>query len=106
MRHGGSIEVSLMLDITGSMAGQKLTALKTAAKDLVNIIVWPDQSEHTSKVALVPYSMGVNVGDYADKVRGAPPASKKITGATKANPVVITAARTALRTTTSCTSPA
>ena len=39
-----------------------------------------------------PTRWGVNVGDYADKVRGAPPASKKITGATKANPVVITAA--------------
>ena len=89
---GQNIEVSLILDITGSMAGQKLTDLKTAAKDLVDIIVWPDQSKHTSKVALVPYSMGVNVGDYADKVRGVPPAPKKITKATKANPVVITAA--------------
>jgi len=88
---GQNIEVSLILDITGSMAGQKLTDLKAAAKDLVDIIVWTDQSKHTSKVALVPYSMGVNVGDYADAVRGAPPASKKITKATKANPVVITA---------------
>ncbi len=34
---GESIEVSMMLDITGSMAGQKLTDLKSAASDLINI---------------------------------------------------------------------
>ena len=89
--NGQNLEVSLILDITGSMAGQKLTDLKTAAKDLVNIIIREKSSEYTSKVALVPYSMGVNAGDYADKVRGAPPAPKTITKATKANPVVITA---------------
>ena len=35
--------------------------------------------------------MGVNVGDLPTSVRGVPPAAKKITKATKANPVVITA---------------
>ena len=89
---GQNLEVSLILDITGSMAGQKLTDLKTAAKDLVDIIIRNTPSEYTSKVALVPYSMGVNVGSNADQVRGTPPAGKVITGATKANPVVITAA--------------
>ena len=88
--NGQNLEVSLIFDITGSMAGQKLTDLKTAAKDLVDIVIRDNPSEYTSKVALVPYSMGVNVGDYADKVRGVPPAPKKITKATKANPVVIT----------------
>ena len=90
--NGQNLEVSLILDITGSMAGQKLTDLKTAAKDLVDIVIRDNPSEYTSKVALVPYSMGVNVGTYADKVRGTPPPGKVITGATKANPVVITAA--------------
>jgi Flp pilus assembly protein TadG len=68
---GQNIEVSLILDITGSMAGSKIADLKEAAKDLVNIIIWDNQTEFTSKVALVPYSMGVNVGNYATTVRGA-----------------------------------
>lgn len=36
---GQSIEVSLILDITGSMAGSKISDLKDAAKDLVNIVI-------------------------------------------------------------------
>jgi Flp pilus assembly protein TadG len=65
------IEVALVLDRTGSMAGQKIADLKLAAKDLVDIVVWDNQSEtNYSKVALVPYAAGVNVGIYADQVRG------------------------------------
>lgn len=59
---GYNIEVAMMLDVTGSMAGQRITALKAAAKDLVKILVWDDQSEHTSRVAIVPFSDAVNVG--------------------------------------------
>ena len=40
-----NLEVSMMLDITGSMKGQKLTDMKAAASDLVNIVVWKDQSQ-------------------------------------------------------------
>jgi len=67
---GQNIEISLILDITGSMMGSKINDLKAAAKDLVNIVVWQDQSEYYSKVALVPYSLGVNVGNLANTVRG------------------------------------
>jgi Flp pilus assembly protein TadG len=68
---GQNVEVSLILDITGSMKGSKLSDLKEAAKDLVNIVIWDDQSEYYSKVALVPYSIGVNVGSsIANTVRG------------------------------------
>ena len=59
---GYSIEVAMMLDVTGSMAGQRIVDLKAAAKDLVSILVWEDQSEHTSRVAIVPFSQAVNVG--------------------------------------------
>ncbi len=52
-----NIEISLMLDVSGSMGGgTKLADMKVAAKDLVDIIVWADQSEYTSKIALVPFS--------------------------------------------------
>ena len=60
---GTNLEVSLMLDITGSMAGDKIDALKLAAKDLIDIVIWDDQSEFTSRVALAPFSTGINAGD-------------------------------------------
>ncbi len=94
---GTNLEISLILDVTGSMAdateggSTKIKDLKAAAKDLVDIVVWGDQSKYYSKVAIVPYANAVNLGEYAEKARGpvTPPAA--ITGATKANPVVVTA---------------
>lgn len=65
-----NIEVSLVLDITGSMSGQKIEDLIDAAHELVDIVVQDQQTPFYSKLALVPYSMAVNVGDYADEVRG------------------------------------
>ena len=65
------LEIALVLDRTGSMAGKKIVDLKAAAKDLVDIVVWDDQTDtYYSKVALVPYAAGVNVGTYAAQVRG------------------------------------
>ena len=57
-----NMEISLMLDTTGSMSGSKMEDLKAAAKDLIDIVVWDDQSEWYSKVALAPFSPYVNVG--------------------------------------------
>lgn len=65
---GSSLELSIMLDTTGSMDGQKIIDLKDAAKDMIDIVVWDDQSEYYSKVALAPFSQRVNVGGYLDKV--------------------------------------
>lgn len=103
-RSSKNIEVSLVLDITGSMAGQRIIDLKAAAKDLVDLIVQPVQTPYYSKVALVPYSNSVNPGSYVTTARGAISTSVNITGAvinlagspktitaaTKARPVVIT----------------
>lgn len=103
-RSSRNIEVSLALDITGSMAGTKLADLKEAAKDLVDLIVQPVQTPYYSKVALVPWSMAVNPGTYLNAARGSVTGStnitnavlnltgtqRSITGATKAKPVVIT----------------
>lgn len=58
-----NLEISMMLDVTGSMAGDKIDDLKAAAKDLIDIVVWSDQSEYTSKVALVPFANAVNLGN-------------------------------------------
>jgi hypothetical protein len=65
---GQDVEIALMLDTTGSMAGSKMSALKEAAIDLVNIVVWNDQSEYTSRVAVIPFSYYVNPGRYAFEV--------------------------------------
>lgn len=102
-RDDGNIEVALVLDITGSMGGDRIDDLQTAAKEMVDIVVREDQSEWYSKLALVPYSMGVNVGSFANQARGAPPApiaitnavgkvgtAKNITNVDKWNPVRIT----------------
>ena len=67
---GSNLEVALMLDITGSMCddgmgpcttGAKLSALKTAAAKLVQIVVRADQSAHTTKIGLVPFSTRVRL---------------------------------------------
>lgn len=72
VRASKNIEVALALDITGSMGGSKIADLRTAAKELVGMIIQSQQTPFYSKVALVPYSMGVNVASYAASVRGTP----------------------------------
>ncbi|MDP2764564.1 MAG: ubiquitin-activating E1 FCCH domain-containing protein [Brevundimonas sp.] len=103
-RSSRNIEVSLVLDVTGSMGGQRLIDLKAAAKELVDLIVQPVQTPWYSKVALVPYSNAVNPGSHVTAARGAISTSVNITGAvinlaatpktitaaTRARPVVIT----------------
>lgn len=75
------IEVSLVLDITGSMAGNRLRDLKSAANTLVDLVVQDQQNINRTRMALVPYSMGVNPGSYINTVRGTPRGSTAITGA-------------------------
>lgn len=102
-RSGNNVEVALVLDVTGSMAGQRIIDLRTAATDLVDTVIREDQAPYYSKIALVPYSMGVNAGSYADEARGdiEGPAdidaaawhtgpTRSITGITRANPAVVT----------------
>lgn len=80
-RSSNNLETSIVLDITGSMYGQKLTDLKSAAKDLIDLVVSPTQTPYYSKAALVPFSMGVNAGGYASNLRGTPTAPLTVTGA-------------------------
>ena len=78
--NGSNVEVSMMLDITGSMAGSKLTDLKVAASEAVDILVWSDQSKYTSKISLAPFSQRVNAGSHASAVTGLP--ATKVVGTT------------------------
>jgi uncharacterized protein (UPF0333 family) len=69
-----ALEISLMLDVTGSMGGGKLDDLKDAAKDLIDIVVYDNQKPGaTAKVALAPFATTVNVGSaLAPYLRGTP----------------------------------
>ncbi len=61
---GSSIEVSLVLDNTGSMKGAKIAALKNAANDLLDIIIPEgyDNSDEKIKFSVVPFADYVNIG--------------------------------------------
>ncbi len=72
------IEVSLQLDLTGSMCnpGQtpctdhpKIQGLKDATKDLVNILL-PAPSGQKIRIAYAPFTAGVNLGAYQSAVTG------------------------------------
>lgn len=80
---GSNLEVAVMLDVTGSMCSpcSKLTAMKDAAKDLINVVIDKDQSGVTSKAAIIPFSESVNLGSrFSMIMSGAPsaPAAKEI----------------------------
>jgi len=59
---GETVEVSMMLDITGSMGGQRILDLKSAASDLVNMLVLDGQDG--VRIAMAPFSHAVNVGSH------------------------------------------
>lgn len=103
-RSGNNIEIALVLDVTGSMSGSRISDLRTAATSLVETVIRDQQTPYYSKVALVPYSMGVNAGTYANQARGsitgpanvsnaawASGPSRNISNITRANPAVVTA---------------
>lgn len=103
-RSSKNIEVSLVLDITGSMSGSKIEDLKVAANELVDIVVQNVQTPYYTRMAIVPYSIGVNLGGYANAARGTPVgatnisnaawtigSSRSISNITRANPGVVSA---------------
>ena len=59
------VELSLILDISGSMQGNKLTSLVDAAQDFVdNVLAANTASDpHRISISLVPYNMQVNGGE-------------------------------------------
>ncbi len=82
-RSAKNLEVAMVLDITGSMSGSKITDLKTAALKMVDIVVKDVQTPYTSRMSVVPYSMGVYLGSRAAAARGPVAAGKTITAVTK-----------------------
>lgn len=64
LREFAGVEVALVLDVTGSMAGNNITALKTASTNFLNIIYDRIEDPAYLKVGIVPFSQSVNVGSY------------------------------------------
>lgn len=55
------IEIMLVLDVSGSMAGAKLTNLKTAANEFITTVTENDPEGRVS-IGIVPYNAQVNLG--------------------------------------------
>ena len=77
------IEMALVLDITGSMcdvppafaaaacaSGAKISALKTAATDIVNTLAGTNPGANAIKMSVVPYAASVNLGGRAGGLTG------------------------------------
>lgn len=64
------IELALQLDVTGSMAGGRLADLKVAVNELLEVMFPNAGTPNKVRVALAPFSAGVNAGSYARSVSG------------------------------------
>lgn len=78
-----SLEISVMLDVTGSMAGQKLQDLQDSASDLINIVLLDGLNNLAVKVGIVPFSEDIRLPNTAalNAARGTSnlPSTKSIT---------------------------
>ena len=64
------LEVVMVLDVTGSMRGQKVVDMKKAAKELVEIL-FGDRTVHDKlRIGLVPFAAGVQVDPGLARSRG------------------------------------
>lgn len=58
-----NIEIMLVLDVSGSMAGSKLTNLKSAANEFIDTVLDQDFENRVS-IGIVPYNGQVNLPQY------------------------------------------
>ena len=56
-----NVELSMMLDITGSMSGQKIVDLKAAVTDLIDVVVIDNQVGASARIAMAPFSNAVRL---------------------------------------------
>lgn len=63
------LDLALMLDVSGSMDGQKLTDLKTAAKDAAATLITDDSGDRV-RISFVSYAGSVNAGEYGNPALG------------------------------------
>ncbi len=77
-----ALELSVMLDVSGSMAGQKIIDMKAAAQDFLDIVMPNDLAVDNRRVGLVPFSERVNIGSLASAATGFAPTIQVQTGTT------------------------
>jgi Flp pilus assembly protein TadG len=77
VREVRGLEVALVLDLTGSMQGSKITSLRTATLDFIEIIFDRVSDPEYLKVGIVPYAIAVNVGSIAPTLVSNPPIPSK-----------------------------
>lgn len=71
-----TVELSMVLDITGSMGTNgKLADLKFAAGDVIDTLFDGALTDTNVKIALAPYSASVNAGEFANDVTTLPKAT-------------------------------
>lgn len=64
------VEIALMLDVTGSMAGSRIDDLKLASKDMIDIVYQDPRAKDFIRTALVPFAPAINVGPYFTQITG------------------------------------
>lgn len=63
------LDLAMMLDVSGSMSGQKIKDLKDAANDAIDTLITSRTGDRV-RIAFNTYSTAVNVGTYAEDVKG------------------------------------
>jgi Flp pilus assembly protein TadG len=63
-----NIELSMMLDVSGSMLGSKIADLKEASSELVDILLNANENGSEHKIGIAPFSTSVNAGVYAQRI--------------------------------------
>lgn len=67
------IELSMVLDVTGSMNNNnKISDMKVAAKDVIDALYSTALSDSSVRIAVAPYSASVNAGGLASAVTNVP----------------------------------
>ena len=56
------IEIALVLDISGSMEGEKFENMQDAAEDFIDAVL-TDKMKQQTTISIIPFSSNVNVGD-------------------------------------------
>ncbi len=64
VRGDGTIEVALVLDNSGSMAGGPIAELKAAAANLVDVVFSGATGDDKIRIGIVPFAGSVNVGAH------------------------------------------
>ncbi|MEL6861731.1 MAG: pilus assembly protein TadG-related protein [Pseudomonadota bacterium] len=65
------LDLALMLDVSGSMGGSKLTDLKNAAKNAASTLITPGSGDRV-RISFVSYATSVNAGAYGNAALGRP----------------------------------